>query len=123
MKRIFVIEELCNGCRLCQTFCSSLADGVFSDQARIQVIKAPGEERDTPVVKCNGDCLRPIYDNEIPTCVAVCATGALFYSERDEAEEARRQWETARMKHSLFKVVAPWKWPLPWKKTQEEEPA
>lgn len=120
MKRIFVIEELCNGCRLCQTFCSSLADGVFSESGRIQVFKAPGEERDTPVVKCNGDCVRSIYDNEIPTCVAVCPTGALLYAEQSEAEEAHRDWDDARRQHSLFKLVAPWKWPLPWRKTGEK---
>lgn len=120
MKRIYVIEDLCNGCRLCQSFCSSLPEGVFSENARIQVIKAPGEERDTPVVKCSGDCVRPIYKNEIPTCVAVCPTGALYYAEAEEAEEARHEWENARRQHSLFKVIAPWKWPLPWKKQQEE---
>ena len=121
MKQIYVIEELCNGCRLCQTFCSSLPQGIFSETAHIQVVKAPGEECDTPVVNCDGKCVRPIYDNDIPTCVAVCPTGALLYAEQLAAEEARQDWENARRQHSLFKVIAPWKWPLPWRKTEEQK--
>jgi len=114
MKRIYVIEDLCNGCRLCQTFCSSLAEGVFSERGSVRVLKTPGEERDIPLVDCDGACLRPIYDDYTPTCVSVCPTGALFYASQDDALAMRLAWESARQTHGLFKVVAPWKWPLPW---------
>ena len=116
MKRIYVIENLCNGCRLCETFCSSLTDGVFDvKQSRIRVITIPGGEQDIPIVDCHGRCVRPLYEDGGPTCVAVCPTGALIYAERDEAVARRLELEEAREAHGLFKVIAPWKWPLPWR--------
>ncbi|MFN2292546.1 MAG: hypothetical protein ACK2UC_15245 [Anaerolineae bacterium] len=116
MRHIYVIESLCNGCRLCEVFCSSLSDGVFdASQGRIRVTKVPGEEQDIPVVGCDGRCVRPIYEDGGPTCVALCPTGALIYEERDDAAARRLELEAARQAHSLFKVVAPWKWPLPWR--------
>lgn len=119
MKRIYVIESLCNGCRLCETFCSSLADGVFRvADARIRVIKVPGEEQDIPLVDCAGRCVRPIDDDGGPTCVALCPTGALIYEEQEQAAAKRLELEAARQAHSLFKVVAPWKWPFPWSMAQ-----
>jgi len=122
MKRIYVIEDLCNGCRLCETFCSSLANGVFDvQQARIRVVKVPGEEKDIPMTQCNGRCTRPLYDDGGPTCVAVCPTGALIYEELDDAIAKRLELEAARNEHSLFKVVAPWKWPLPWRRPGAEK--
>jgi ferredoxin len=120
VKRLYVIEELCNGCRLCQTFCSSLEDGVFSEAGRIRVHKSPGEERDTPVVDCDGVCVLPIYGDNTPSCVSVCPTGALSFADQDEAVAMRLAWEEARNAHPLFKVIAPWKWPLPWKLTSRQ---
>jgi Fe-S-cluster-containing dehydrogenase component len=114
MKSIHVIEDLCNGCRLCQTFCSSLRDGVFSEFARLRVVKVPGEEQDIPQLDCSGACLRTDRPG-MPLCVEVCPTGALYYADSAEAREWRQAWEAARQAHGLFKVVAPWKWPYPWK--------
>ena len=122
MKRIYVIEDLCNGCRLCETFCSSLKDGVFNgNRSRIKVIKVPGEERDIPMVACNGRCIRPIHEDGQPTCVALCPTGALIYEDHQAAISKRLYYEAARQEHSLFKVIAPWKWPLPWKRPGQEK--
>jgi len=117
MKRIYVVEDLCNGCRLCETFCSSLSDGVFhGNSARIEVIKLQGEEGDIPIVDCNGKCIRPIYEDGSPTCVSLCPTGALIYDEKEDAISKRRYYEIARREHALFKVIAPWKWPFPWRR-------
>ncbi len=119
MKQIYVVEDLCNGCRLCQTFCSSLGRSVFdydSKDVRIQVIKVPGELRDIPVVNCNGRCVKPLFEEDCPTCVSVCPTGALLYEEQQSVIVKRLELEKARKCHSLFKVVAPWKWPFPWKR-------
>ena len=124
MKRIYVIEDLCNGCRTCQTFCSSLADGVFdydADKVRIKVIKIPGEEKDIPMVDCNGKCIRPVYGENHPTCVSLCPTGALIYEEQSEAISKRLELEAARKSQNLFRVIAPWKWPFPWKKIDTEK--
>jgi Fe-S-cluster-containing dehydrogenase component len=123
MKRIFVIEDLCNGCRLCQTFCSSLEEGVFSENGRIRVIKTPGEDRDIPIVDCSGVCIRPINEDNIPTCVTVCPTGALIFADQQEAIAKRLQWEQAKKNHSLFKIVAPWRWSLPWKQDEQDRAA
>jgi Fe-S-cluster-containing dehydrogenase component len=118
MKRIYVIESLCNGCRLCQTFCSSLSDGVFSAEARVRVIKTAGEEQDIPVVDCSGNCIEPVFESGIPTCVSVCPTGALVYEDRQGIKEKRLILEEARQAKTIFKVVSPWKWPFPWKSEQ-----
>jgi Fe-S-cluster-containing dehydrogenase component len=118
VKRIYVIEDLCNGCRLCETFCSSLGNGVFdASQARIRVLKTPGEEKDIPLVHCDGNCVRPLFDDG-PTCVALCPTGALIYEDQAQAAARRLELENARGAHGLFKVIAPWKWPLPWRKPE-----
>ena len=126
MKRIYVIEDLCNGCRLCETFCSSLGNGVFDvahsspgrAHTRIRVIKIPGEEKDIPIVNCDGRCVRSLNSDGGPTCVAVCPTGALIYGEQENAVAKRLALEEAREAHGLFKVIAPWKWPLPWRKPE-----
>jgi Fe-S-cluster-containing dehydrogenase component len=120
MKRIYVIEDLCNGCCLCQSMCSSLANGVFSDHARIKILKISGEELDIPIVNCDGQCVRSIIGESLPTCVSLCPTGALIYATHSEAIELRLKYEAARKVHSLFKVVAPWKWPLPYNMPEQK---
>lgn len=121
MKRLYVIEDLCNGCRLCQTFCSSLAEGVFSAEGRIRVLKPGGDAQDIPIVDCSGSCLRPLFDAQMPTCVSVCPTGAILYEEAASAAERRLLLAEARRRHSLFKVVAPWKWPFAWQGMPPQE--
>jgi Fe-S-cluster-containing dehydrogenase component len=122
MKRIYVVEDLCNGCRLCETFCASLPHGVFSaESGRIRVLKIPGEGKSIPMVHCDGRCVRSIYDDGRPTCVGLCPTGALIYAEHDKAVEARREYEEARKEHSLFKIIGPWKWPFPWRRPGEKK--
>jgi hypothetical protein len=91
--------------------------GVFGgDSGRIKVLKLPGEECDVPIVDCGGKCLRPIFEEGQPTCVSLCPTGALIYEEKDGAISKRLLYETSKREHSVFKVIAPWKWPFPWKR-------
>ncbi len=120
MKRIYVIEELCNGCRLCESFCSSLATGVFSTEGgRIRVLRVPDDDKSIPLVHCDGNCIRPIHADQRPTCVGVCPTGALVHAEHARVAEIRLEFESARREHSLFKIIAPWKWPFPWRRPAE----
>lgn len=87
---------------------------MFGEHGRVRVLKVPGEERDIPIVDCDGVCLRPIYDECTPTCVSVCPTGALIFADQEEAIDKRLAWEKARQAHGLFKLIAPWKWPFGW---------
>lgn len=122
MKRIYVVEDLCNGCRLCENFCSSLLTGVFSEsRGRVKVLKVPGEEKSIPVVNCDGRCVRSIYEDGRPTCVGLCPTGALYYAEHDKAVATRLLYEESVKEHSIFKLVAPWKWPYPWRRPDEDK--
>jgi ferredoxin len=114
MKRIYVIEELCNGCRLCQSMCSSLENGIFSENARITILKTPGEEQDIPIIECDGRCILSTNVNQEPPCCLICPTGAIFYANGREAVSKRLLWEKARTSHGLFKIISPWKWPFPW---------
>jgi Fe-S-cluster-containing dehydrogenase component len=122
LKRIYIIEQLCNGCRQCEVFCSSLPDGVFSGQGgRIKILKLQGEEEDIPMVHCDGRCVRSIFEDGRPTCVGLCPTGALFYTEQEQAATVRREYEEARKEHSIFRFLAPWKWPFPWRRPGEDK--
>jgi Fe-S-cluster-containing dehydrogenase component len=80
------------------------------------VLKLFGEECDIPIVDCDGRCVRPIYGDEEPTCVSLCPTGALIYEEKEGAISKRLSYEVSKKEHSLFKVIAPWKWPFPWRR-------
>jgi hypothetical protein len=46
----------------------------------------------------------------------LCPTGALIYENREDAVSKRLLYETSKREHGIFKVIAPWKWPFPWKK-------
>jgi hypothetical protein len=105
MKRIFVIEELCNGCRLCQTFCSSLEAGVFSEAARLRVVKVAGEERDIPQVEWEYACGR----TNLWFHVLKFARWALFYADSASAEQ-RRRGDSGR--REFIQGDRPWKWPF-----------
>jgi Fe-S-cluster-containing hydrogenase component 2 len=117
VKRIYVIEDLCNGCRLCETFCSSLKKGIFGGEtSRIKVLKLFHEECDIPIIDCDGRCIRPLGDKNEPTCVSFCPTGALIYEEKEGAISKRTMYEVSKREHSLFKIIGPWKWPFPWRR-------
>ena len=122
MKRIYVIESLCNGCKLCETFCASLKDGVFhGGSERLRVLTIPGERKSIPMINCSGNCIRSIYEDGRPTCVGLCPTGALIFAELERGLQVRLEYEAAKEAHSLFKVVAPWKWPFPWRRPGEDK--
>jgi len=44
---------------------------------------------------------------------------ALIYEEREEAISKRTMYEISKREHRLFKVIAPWKWPFPWRRPGE----
>lgn len=120
-KRIYVFEELCNGCRLCELQCSFVNEKEFNPKkALIRIAKVDSEGIDTPIVNCDGDC--PETKNGTPACVQVCPTGAISYVTATEAFNMRQELVKKRNKQPIFKVIAPWKWPFPsWKEWPFEE--
>jgi Fe-S-cluster-containing dehydrogenase component len=114
MKRIFVIEDLCKGCKLCQMACSFINFNEFNPtKARIAIVK--DSDQYIPIIDCNGSGCRAKRKGDLPKCVEVCNTGALIFCELEEAAKKRRELLRKRSKQPIFKVIAPWKWPYPWK--------
>jgi len=74
-----------------------------------------------PITDCNGSVCAKKSENNIPKCVQFCASGALIYATLDEAAEMKRDLIRKRAVQPLFKVIAPWKWPFPWKPWPFEE--
>jgi Fe-S-cluster-containing dehydrogenase component len=112
-KKVYVIEDLCNGCRLCQLVCSQALTKEFNPKkAKIKVIQVDDQGIYMPLVDCDTRCLS---DGELPKCVQFCAPGALIYSTLDEAAEMKRSLVNKRAVQPIFRAIAPWKWPFPWK--------
>ncbi len=121
-KRIYVFEELCNGCRLCELMCSFINEKEFNPRkSRIRIAKIEGEGIDIPIVDCSvDDC--PKKENGIPECVRICPTGALTYITADEAFKRKLELVKKRNVQPMFKVIAPWKWPFPsWREWPFED--
>lgn len=112
-KRIYVFEELCNGCRLCELHCSFVNTGEFNPlKSLIRIAKVESEGIDTPIVDCDGiSC--PCKEGDAPECVRICPTGALIFATASEAFDKRQELVLKRSVQPIFKVIAPWKWPFP----------
>jgi Fe-S-cluster-containing dehydrogenase component len=111
-KRVYVVEDLCNGCRSCELACSFALSREFNPQkALIKITKVYSQGLDIPLVSCNQQC-----KSQPPKCVEICPTGALFYATVEEARRMRRDLAKNRSIQPVFKVIAPWKYPFPWKK-------
>jgi len=83
MKRIWVREELCSGCRACQVACVARHDGRFGTAtARIRVTKIEPQGVDRPHV-CRLCGRAP--------CLAACPTGALYKDEMTGAVLLRQE--------------------------------
>jgi Fe-S-cluster-containing dehydrogenase component len=112
-KRIFVFDELCNGCRLCEMQCSFIKDNTFNPKkSDILIAKVEKEGVFTPIVDCDSSgCIN--MELKMPECVRVCPTGALIYATLSEACSKRKELVKHRVVQPIFKVIAPWKWPYP----------
>ena len=75
--RLIIDEEVCTGCRLCESICSFVHEENFNgDKARIKIIKDEPEGKDIPhVCRQCGDA----------PCVNSCPTGALSRNENTNA--------------------------------------
>ena len=114
-KKVYVVEDLCTGCKMCQLICSYEHSQEFNPKkSKINVIHVDEQGIYIPIVDCDCGCKFNI-ENEVPKCVKFCNTGALIYSTSEEAAEMKRELVRKRVVQPIFKVIAPWKWPFPWK--------
>jgi len=121
-KRLFVVaNELCNGCRSCEMWCSWVHAQEFGpNRGLIKIAKDSEGAFDVPLVNCNGVCTYQM-EQGIPLCVEMCPTGAIIYTDAEDAYNKRMELSVKRENQPLFKLVAPWKWPYPWRKWQGKE--
>lgn len=121
-KRLFVVaNELCNGCRSCEMWCSWVHTQEFGpNRGLIKIAKDSEGAFDAPLIDCNGACPYPM-EQEVPLCVEMCPTGAIIYTDAEDAYNKRMELSVKRENQPLFKLIAPWKWPYPWRKWQGKE--
>jgi Fe-S-cluster-containing hydrogenase component 2 len=119
-KRLYVVEDLCSGCRMCEMVCSFLRIRAYnSRKSKVRIVKVEWEGVNIPIADCDGiDCAK-LSPLGVPRCVEACPTGALMFAEAGEAAERRRLLATQRIMQPIFKVIAPWKWPFPWRPWRE----
>jgi Fe-S-cluster-containing hydrogenase component 2 len=116
-KRIFVFPGICNGCRNCQMWCSlrqKEQDEFNASYSRIKIFRDVEETFDQPVVDCTGERCA-LNEKGEPICVEMCPTGALVYTDSEDAYQKRLELYDKRRVQPLFKLIAPWKYPYPWK--------
>lgn len=111
-----VSNELCNGCRNCEMWCSfhiGKGEGFSPSTSRIRVETHPEGIFNIPHVHCDAaGC--PVNAEGDPLCVEMCPTGTLIYGGEEELEGRRVELREKRSKQPLFKLIAPWKYPYPW---------
>jgi Fe-S-cluster-containing dehydrogenase component len=121
-KGIYVFEDICSGCANCQMWCAFANKGEFNRRySRIQLTRDVADGRfNIPMVNCTGkDCTTRNEKGE-PLCVEMCPTGALVYTDADDAYKKRIELQQSREVQPLFKLIAPWKWPFPWREWPNE---
>lgn len=122
-KKISVIaNDLCSGCRNCEVWCSfvvSQKQGFRPQDGRIHIETDPQGRLNVPHVDCREDC--PHQQEGDPICVEMCPTGCLIYTDEDDLEQKRAQWEEAREQQPVFKLIVPWKYPYPWRPLRRDE--
>ena len=121
-KKVYAIEELCNGCRLCEMMCSFHHLRSFNpDKAYIRVAQIEDEGKDSPYISCEPN----MCTDDPPECVKACPTGALVFCTLEEVVEKKQEYYRKRSVQPIFRVIAPWKWPFKswkeWPMVQNEE--
>jgi Fe-S-cluster-containing hydrogenase component 2 len=121
-KRISVIaNELCNGCRNCEMWCSfgrGPKNEFSPTHSKIGIEKDAEGRLNVPKVDCDGKaCVR--NEKGEPICVEMCPTGVLVYTESRDLYERRVEYREKRRVQPVFRLIAPWKYPYPWKEWSE----
>ena len=114
-KRIFVFDDVCNGCANCQMWCAFANKGEFNrNYSRIKLVRdAVQGLNNMPIVNCTGEnCI--VNEKGETLCIEMCPTGALVYTDAEDAYNKRIELQKAREAQPMFRLIAPWKWPFPW---------
>lgn len=113
-KRIFAFDEICNGCQSCVFWCAFACQRTFNRaDSKIRIAKDLNGNFDMPIVDCTGCSF--INEKGEPLCVEMCPTGALTLTTAEDAYRKRIELHEARAVQPVFKLIAPWKYPYPWK--------
>lgn len=125
-KRLYVYDDICSGCANCQMWCGFVNKGEFNRAySRIDLERDGVDGRfNIPTVKCTGRGCPQMNEKGEPLCVEMCPTGALVYTDAEDADKKRMELQKSREVQPLFKLIAPWKWPYPWREwpqPQKEE--
>ena len=123
-KRIFVVaNDLCNGCRNCEMWCSfrkGRGNEFNPADSRMKVLKDAEGLLNIPTIDCDGEgCAR--NEKGEPLCVEMCPTGTLLYTDIDDLNQKRLELGEKRKVQPVFRLIAPWKYPYPWKEWPKEE--
>lgn len=121
-KRVFVFKELCNGCRNCEMWCSfsqRQQNEFNSSYSAIRIIRDIDETFDEPMVNCTGEGC-PLNEEGEPICVEMCPTGALVFTNLEDACQKKIELAEKRRVQPMFKLIAPWKYPYPWTEWPKE---
>jgi len=73
-----------------------------------------------PAVDCDGEGC-PRHENEEPICVEMCPTGTLVFTDIEDLYRKRMELDEKRRVQPVFRLIAPWKYPYPWKEWSKEE--
>lgn len=123
-KKIFVVANmLCSGCRNCEIWCSlgQKQKNEFNPTYSIIKILQDVEGRiNVPTVDCDGKAC-PHNEKGEPICVEMCPTGTLVYTDLQDLYKKRLELEEKSNAQPLFRLIAPWKYPYPWKEWSKEE--
>jgi len=121
-KRVFVIaNELCNGCRNCEMWCSfgrGPKNEFSPTHSKIAIVKDAEGKLNVPTVDCDGTACVHNEKGE-PICVEMCPTGAFVYADAQEVYKKRTEYQEKRKVQPVFRLIAPWKYPYPWKEWVE----
>jgi len=110
-RRIYVFDDLCNGCRNCEMACSFANFKEFHPRkSKIKVSRVIYAGLNYPIVDCDGQC-----PAGTPQCVAFCPTGCLTFVTRNQAAKMKQDLVMKREIQPVFKFIAPWKWAYPWR--------
>ena len=120
---LFVFPEICSGCRNCEIWCSFIhreRNEFNPTYSRIKLVKESEGVFDIPMTDCTGqEC--PRNERREPICVEMCPTGAIIYTDLEDAYRKRMDLLEKSKVQPVFKLIAPWKYPFPWKEWHGKE--